>query len=210
MSRTLWSLVYSYMHHRDLLINLLSWSSKRQPTISRSSPEGEYRGIANVVAETAWLRNLLRELHTPLLNATLVYCDNVSVVYLSANPVQHQQTKHIEIDIHFVRDMVVVCHVRVLHFHLVTTLFVSYCRKLVPMELPPSPRRERERSPRHGRGSIPKERVSPEYEQGAIISPRDEVRISDSSREASPDARPDLHDSPNYSGAESPPERYRR
>ncbi|GJY06689.1 ribonuclease H-like domain-containing protein [Tanacetum coccineum] len=46
--------------------NLLSWSSKRQPTLSRSSAEAEYRGVANAVAETCWLRNLLRELHTPL------------------------------------------------------------------------------------------------------------------------------------------------
>ncbi|GJW01531.1 ribonuclease H-like domain-containing protein [Tanacetum coccineum] len=70
--------------------NLLSWSSKRQPTLSRSSAEAEYRGVANVVVETCWFRNLLRELHTPLSSATLVYCDNVSVVYLSCNPVQHQ------------------------------------------------------------------------------------------------------------------------
>ncbi|GKA87930.1 ribonuclease H-like domain-containing protein [Tanacetum coccineum] len=95
--------------------NLLSWSSKRQPTLSRSSAEAEYRGVANAVAETCWLRNLLRELHTPLSSATLVYCDNVSAVYLSCNPVQHQRTKHIEIDIHFVRDLVVVGQVRVLH-----------------------------------------------------------------------------------------------
>ncbi|PWA99415.1 hypothetical protein CTI12_AA009100 [Artemisia annua] len=95
--------------------NLLSWSSKRQHTISRSSAEAEYRGVANVVAETAWLRNLLRELHSPLTSATLVYCDNVSALYLSANPVQHQRTKHIEIDIHFVRDMVTAGQVRVLH-----------------------------------------------------------------------------------------------
>lgn len=95
--------------------NLLSWSSKRQHTISRSSAEAEYRGVANVVAETAWLRNLLRELHSPLSAATLVYCDNVSAIYLSANPVQHQRTKHIEIDIHFVRDMVTAGKVRVLH-----------------------------------------------------------------------------------------------
>ncbi|GKA15332.1 zf-CCHC domain-containing protein [Tanacetum coccineum] len=68
--------------------------------------EAEYRGVANVVAETCWLHNLLRELHTPLSSATLVYCDNVSAVYLSCNPVQQQRTKHIEIDIHFVRDLV--------------------------------------------------------------------------------------------------------
>ncbi|GJW27198.1 ribonuclease H-like domain-containing protein [Tanacetum coccineum] len=93
--------------------NLLSWSSKRQVTLSRSSAEAEYRGVANAVAETCWLRNLLRELHTP--TATLVYCDNVSAVYLSSNPVQHQRTKHIEIDIHFVRDLVAAGHIRVLH-----------------------------------------------------------------------------------------------
>ncbi|GJY99254.1 ribonuclease H-like domain-containing protein [Tanacetum coccineum] len=95
--------------------NLLSWSSKRQVTLSRSSAEAEYRGVANAVAETCWLRNLLRELHTPLSTATLVYCDNVSAVYLSSNPVQHQRTKHIEIDIHFVRDLVAAGHIRVLH-----------------------------------------------------------------------------------------------
>ncbi|GJZ82974.1 pentatricopeptide repeat-containing protein [Tanacetum coccineum] len=67
------------------------------------------------VAETSWICNLLRELHTLLFTATLVYCDNVSAVYMSANTVQHQRTKHIEIDIHFVRDKVAAGHVRVLH-----------------------------------------------------------------------------------------------
>ncbi|GJT22904.1 ribonuclease H-like domain-containing protein [Tanacetum coccineum] len=94
--------------------------SRRQPTYmvfqekhvtSRSSAEAEYRGVANAVAETAWVRNLLRELHSPLCTATLVYCDNISAVYLSSN----QRTKHIEIDLHFVRDFVATGHVRVLH-----------------------------------------------------------------------------------------------
>ncbi|GJX94878.1 ribonuclease H-like domain-containing protein [Tanacetum coccineum] len=95
--------------------NLLSWSSKRQPTLSCSTIEAEYRGVANDLAETCWLRNLLCELHTLLSSATLVYCDNVSAVYLSSNPAQHQRTKHIEIDIHFVRDLVGAGQVRVLH-----------------------------------------------------------------------------------------------
>ncbi|GJZ16524.1 ribonuclease H-like domain-containing protein [Tanacetum coccineum] len=90
------------------------------PTLYRSLAgalyaKAEYQGVANVVAETAWIRNLLCELHTPLFTATLVYCDNVSAVYMSANPVQHQRTKHIEIDIHFVRDFVASGQVRVLH-----------------------------------------------------------------------------------------------
>jgi hypothetical protein len=95
--------------------NLISWSSKRQLTVSRSSAEAEYRAVAHVVAESCWIRNLLQELHCPLHRSTVVYCDNVSAVYLSVNPVQHRRTKHIEIDIHFVRDKVQVGDVRVLH-----------------------------------------------------------------------------------------------
>ncbi|GKE23986.1 ribonuclease H-like domain-containing protein, partial [Tanacetum coccineum] len=101
-----------HLHSGD---NLLSWSAERNVTLSLSNAEAEYRGVANVVAETAWIRNFFRELHTPLFIATLVYCDNVSAMYMSANPVQHQRTKHIEIDIHFVHDFVVKGHVRVLH-----------------------------------------------------------------------------------------------
>ena len=95
--------------------NLVSWSSKRQPVVSRSSAEAEYRAVANGVAEASWLRQLLAELHSPLAKSTLVYCDNVSAVYLSTNPVQHQRTKHVEIDLHFVRDRVAIGDVRVLH-----------------------------------------------------------------------------------------------
>ncbi|GJT68984.1 ribonuclease H-like domain-containing protein [Tanacetum coccineum] len=95
--------------------NFLSWSAKRHVTLSRSSAEAEYIGVANVVAETAWIQNLLLELHAPLSTATLVYCDNVSDVYMSTNPVQHQRTKHIEIDINFVREYVASGQVRVLH-----------------------------------------------------------------------------------------------
>ena len=74
--------------------------------MSRSSVEAEYRAVANTVAEASWLRQLLSELQSPLQRATLVYCDNISAVYMSANPVQHQRTKHIEIDLHFVREHV--------------------------------------------------------------------------------------------------------
>ncbi|KAK1619722.1 hypothetical protein QYE76_025239 [Lolium multiflorum] len=95
--------------------NPVSWSSKRQSTVSRSSAEAEYRAVANCVAESVWLRQLLSELHQPVKKATVVYCDNISAVYMSANPVQHQRTKHIEIDLHFVRDRVALGEARVLH-----------------------------------------------------------------------------------------------
>nr|GEU63191.1 ribonuclease H-like domain-containing protein [Tanacetum cinerariifolium] len=80
----------------------LSYVMQQKHTLSHSSVEAEYRGISNVVAETAWLHNLLLKLQTPLQTITLVYCDIVSAIYLFDNPVQHQRTKHSEIDIHFV------------------------------------------------------------------------------------------------------------
>ncbi|GAU46568.1 hypothetical protein TSUD_272070 [Trifolium subterraneum] len=108
--------------------NLFSWSSKRQPTLSRSSAEAEYRGVANVVSESCWLRNLLLELHFPLSQANLVYCDNVSVIFLSGHPVQHQRTKHIEMVIHFVQEKVACGEARVLHVssrHQIANIFTE-------------------------------------------------------------------------------------
>jgi hypothetical protein len=95
--------------------NLISWSAKRQTIVSHSSAEAEYRDIANGVAEVTWLRQLLHELQTPPSRCTLVYCDNISVVYLSINPVQHQRTKHVEIDLHFIREKVIIGQVHILH-----------------------------------------------------------------------------------------------
>jgi histone deacetylase 1/2 len=94
--------------------SLVSWSSKRQTTVSRSSAEAEYRGVANAVSECTWLRQLLTELHCPATKATVAYCDNISSVYMSRNPVHHRRTKHIEIDIHFVREKVAIGELRVL------------------------------------------------------------------------------------------------
>jgi hypothetical protein len=95
--------------------NLVSWSSKRQNVVSRSSAEAEYQAVANGVVEACWLRQLLQELHAPLTKSTLVYCNNVSAVYLSTNLIQHQCMKHVEIDLHFVREHVTIGDVRVLH-----------------------------------------------------------------------------------------------
>jgi hypothetical protein len=81
---------------------LVFWLAKRQTVVSRSSTESKYRIIANGVAEATWLHPLLHELQTSSSRCTLVYCDNINAVYLSTNPVQHQHTKHVEIDLHFV------------------------------------------------------------------------------------------------------------
>lgn len=84
--------------------NFISWSSKRQLTLSRSSAEIEYRRVANVVLELCWLHNLLLELQFTFSKDTLLYCDNVSAIHLSDNPVMHQRIKYIEMDIHFFRE----------------------------------------------------------------------------------------------------------
>ena len=70
---------------------MISWSAKRKPTMSKSSAEVEYRGVANVISETCWIRNLLLELHCSIPSAMLVYSDNVSAVYLTGNLVHHER-----------------------------------------------------------------------------------------------------------------------
>ncbi|GKE60250.1 copia protein [Tanacetum coccineum] len=95
--------------------NLNSLSSIRQATLSCSSSEAEYHGVAHVVSESCWLRTLLLELHCPIPKATLMFFDNVSAIFLLGNLVQHRCTKHIEMDIHFVCEKVARGQVRVLH-----------------------------------------------------------------------------------------------
>lgn len=86
--------------------NLISWSAKKQPTVSRSSTEAEYKALANVTAETVWVQKLLTELGIRLKELPCLWCDNLGATYLSANPVFHARAKHIEIDFHFVRERV--------------------------------------------------------------------------------------------------------
>lgn len=81
--------------------NLISWSARKQRTVSRSSAEAEYHALANVCAYTIWIQGLLRELQFSLSMPILLNCDN-----LSANPVFHSRTKHIALDYHFVREQV--------------------------------------------------------------------------------------------------------
>lgn len=88
--------------------NLVSWCSKNQPTIARSSAESEYRALSHASAETTWLAFLLYELGAHLHFPILLYCDNLSATYMASNPVFHARTKHIELDYHFVREKVVV------------------------------------------------------------------------------------------------------
>jgi hypothetical protein len=80
--------------------NLVSWQSKKQSTVSRSTAEAEYRAMAQGLCEILWIRNLLSELKVMRKGPSRLYCDNKSAINIANNPVQHDRTKHVEID-HF-------------------------------------------------------------------------------------------------------------
>ena len=95
--------------------NLIAWSSRKQHTISRSTAEAEFRSLASLVSEVTWVQSLLHELgHVPPRRPVL-WCDNLSTVQIAANPVLHARTKHIEIDLYFVRDKVLQRQLEVRH-----------------------------------------------------------------------------------------------
>ena len=86
--------------------HLISWKSKKQPVVSRSSAEAEYRAMAQGTCEILWLRSLLSELGFPIAGSMTLFCDNKSAIMLSSNSVLHERTKHVEVDIHFIREKV--------------------------------------------------------------------------------------------------------
>jgi histone deacetylase 1/2 len=86
--------------------NLVSWSARKQATVSRSSTEAEYKAVANATAEIMWIQTLLKEIGMPSPRLARIWCDNMGAKYLSSNPVFHARTKHIEVDFHFVRERV--------------------------------------------------------------------------------------------------------
>jgi hypothetical protein len=87
--------------------NLVSWSARKQPTVSRSDTEAEYKATANATAEVMWIQILLKEIRISCPSQVRLWCDNLGANYLASNPVFHRRVKHIEIDYHFVRERVV-------------------------------------------------------------------------------------------------------
>jgi hypothetical protein len=86
--------------------NLISWSSRKQPTVSHSSTEAEYKAVANATTEVIWIQVLLCELGISQPRPPSLWCDNIGATYLSANPIFHRRTKHVEVDYHFVQERV--------------------------------------------------------------------------------------------------------
>ncbi|XP_031252142.1 uncharacterized protein LOC116110042 [Pistacia vera] len=86
--------------------SLISWKSKKQKTVSKSSTEAEYRSMAALSCELTWIIGLFRDLGVDSLTTANMYCDNIVAIHLSANPVFHERTKHIEIDCHITRERI--------------------------------------------------------------------------------------------------------
>ncbi|RVW32897.1 Retrovirus-related Pol polyprotein from transposon RE2 [Vitis vinifera] len=95
--------------------NLVSWSSKKQHVVSRSSTEAEYRSMALAIAEVYWLRMLFKELAIGLIHIPNIWCNNIGAIALASNPVFHARTKHVEIDYHFIREKVCNHDIKVQH-----------------------------------------------------------------------------------------------
>lgn len=130
--------------------NPISWSSKKQKGVARSSTEAEYRSVANTASEVTWICSLLSELGISLNSAPVIYCDNIGATYLCANPVFHSRMKHIAIDYHFIRNLIQAGALRVSHVStndqladaltkpLTRTRFQSACSKIGVTRVPPS------------------------------------------------------------------------
>lgn len=84
----------------------ISWKSKKQPVVARSSAEAEYRAMALTTCEITWIAALLKDMGIDDLPPTVLHCDNQAAIAIAANPVLHERTKHIEVDCHFIRDKI--------------------------------------------------------------------------------------------------------
>eukprot|EP00253_Pinus_taeda_P021435 PITA_21435 len=84
----------------------ICWSSKKQAAIALSSAEAEYRGVVNITIQALWLQHFLTELGVQFRQPIVIWCDNQSTLKFCRDPVQRQRTKHIEIHMHYIRDLV--------------------------------------------------------------------------------------------------------
>ncbi|KAA0025328.1 cysteine-rich RLK RECEPTOR-like protein kinase [Cucumis melo var. makuwa] len=84
--------------------NLVTWRNKKQSVVARSSAEAEYRAMSLGICEEIWLQKVLSDLHQECETPLKLFCDNKVAISIANNPVQHDRTKHVEIDRHFIKE----------------------------------------------------------------------------------------------------------
>lgn len=86
--------------------NTVSWSSRKQPTVSLSSTEAEYIALSNGICEGKWLRSLLSELGIAIDRATTIHEDNQSCIRIAGEPRENKRMKHIDVKYNFIRESI--------------------------------------------------------------------------------------------------------
>lgn len=86
--------------------NLVTWRSKKQSVVARSSAEAEFRAMALGICEGMWLKSMLDEIKIHVNHSVRLLCDNKAAISIAKNPVQHDRTKHVEIDRHFIKEKI--------------------------------------------------------------------------------------------------------
>ncbi|KAK2965725.1 hypothetical protein RJ640_025451, partial [Escallonia rubra] len=123
--------------------NLVTWRSKKQPVVARSSSEAEFRLMAQGICELLWLKIILKDLKIKLETPMKLYCDNKSAINIAHNPVQHDKTKHVEVDRHFIKEK--------LESRLICTPYISTEGQLADILSEGLANKEFQNFPRYGR-----------------------------------------------------------
>ena len=86
--------------------NLITWRSKKQHVVARSSAEAEFRAMAQGICELLWVKMILKDLKIVFQEPMVLYCDNKTAISIAHNLVQHDRTKHVEVDRHFIKEKI--------------------------------------------------------------------------------------------------------
>lgn len=114
------------------------YSCKKQPTVLHSSSEAEYQAIANAAADLTWISFLFHDMEIPLHETPQLFCDIMCAIQMPKNPVFHAITKHIELDCHFVREMVALGSLITRYMYVLINNLATYlpnCLQRVPSRI---------------------------------------------------------------------------